>query len=234
MGNLEFFYALNIILISRLGYVLRDKALKKKDLRYLIIFQFLSFLLLEFTWMTLLLLLIVVIINPVIYYLENQNRENLLKLIKLRIGFLLFYLLVFSFIFSDGLSPEFNIDILNTLEGWSFYFVIINWLSRLLWVDAQITLMGLLLIINEVNLLIRVYFQTFDLLPREEELSAIAPQPETQAEPTRAPVDVKEYNAGRVIGILERDTDLFFCALWSFCSDWICNRCQKLHPIQRT
>ena len=59
--------------------------------------------------------------------------------------------------------------------------------------------------------MIRIYFQVFDLLPRKDEPSEnLAPQPESIEEPTRAPLDVKEYNAGRIIGILERVLIYFF------------------------
>ena len=57
----------------------------------------------------------------------------------------------------------------------------------------DIYLMGLLLIANEANLLIRTIFQAFDLLPRKpgnrEHLLIIS-------------FDKREYNAGRVIGTL--------------------------------
>ena len=152
--NQAFIYAFNIILISRLGFVIRDTSLKKKDLRYLMVFQFLGFLLFEINWSTMLLLVLVVVVNPLMYYVENQNRSNLLQLIKFRIGFLLAYILVFSFIFSSKISPKANLYLLEMLsEGIGEYFLIAHWFLYLLAPGVQIRLMGLLLIINEVNLI---------------------------------------------------------------------------------
>jgi len=210
MNYIAFIYAFNIILISRLGYVLRDTPLKKSDLRYLIIFQFLAFLIFEFTWMTILLLMLVLIINPLIYYAENQDSNHLLRLIKIRIGVLCVYLFIFSFTFAEYLAPDINPEVTAAMGNWGDYFIGIHWLGIFLQSKIQVTLMGLLLIINEVNLVIRLYFQTFDLLPRKEEAGDMAPEPASQAEPSRAPIDIKEYNAGRVIGILERVLIYFF------------------------
>lgn len=57
------------------------------------------------------------------------------------------------------------------------------------------TLMGLLLLANEVNIAMRGIFHSLDLVPRLGESEA-GGQPAAR--------DEREYNAGRVIGILER------------------------------
>lgn len=53
--------------------------------------------------------------------------------------------------------------------------------------------LGFLLVANEVNFVIRLLFRVFDLEPRQQ----------SGADSSRD-LDVREYNAGRVIGILER------------------------------
>lgn len=78
-----------------------------------------------------------------------------------------------------------------------------DWQDRLLWklglsttalTQALIWLTGFLLVANEANLLIRSLFRRFSLEPRLNPDSS----------DTGTEVDAREYNAGRVIGILER------------------------------
>jgi hypothetical protein len=57
----------------------------------------------------------------------------------------------------------------------------------------NIYLMGLLLIANKTNLLIRTIFQVFDLLPRK---------PGNREDQLIISFDKREYNAGRIIGTL--------------------------------
>ena len=76
---------------------------------------------------------------------------------------------------------------------------LISWLesdngSRVLWF-----LIGILLLANEANLLIRSLFRITNLEPR-----IITPIPETGTASGSDDVDKREYNAGRIIGILER------------------------------
>lgn len=211
MIHTEFCYAVNIILISRLGFVLRDEALKMRELPYLIVFQFLGLLVFQITWTSLALMALVGLMSATHFYAEDKRAKNLLDLVQIRIGFLIVYLVIFSFFFSAGMGIKFSPYLKPIAKTWGEYFVIFRWLQDLNWAELQIRMMGLLLIINEVNLFIRLYFQTFDLLPRQEEsLPRLAPDSEVSVEPTRAPLDEKEYNAGRAIGILERTLIYFF------------------------
>jgi len=70
------------------------------------------------------------------------------------------------------------------------------------------TLLGLLLLANEVNIAMRGIFHSLDLVPRVRE-------PGAGGKP--AARDEREYNAGRVIGILERWL-MFLVVLYS--NDW--------------
>lgn len=67
-------------------------------------------------------------------------------------------------------------------------------LEEIIWLTV-----GFLLVANEANLIIRHVFQTFNLAPLLPQAS-----PETAAADKPAPIDEREYNAGRIIGILER------------------------------
>lgn len=69
--------------------------------------------------------------------------------------------------------------------------------ERAMWV-----VLGVLLLANEVNLLIRALFHQFHLEPIQT-----TPTPSAEADSgatVKAEIDQREYNAGRIIGILER------------------------------
>ncbi|MFG1498055.1 hypothetical protein ABMA57_15590 [Saccharospirillum sp. HFRX-1] len=77
------------------------------------------------------------------------------------------------------------------------------WLWNLGMSTAQLTraliwLTGFLLVANEANLLIRSLFHRFSLEPR------LTANSDADGDDSQTQVDAREYNAGRVIGILER------------------------------
>ena len=72
---------------------------------------------------------------------------------------------------------------------------------------SSLVVFGLLLLANEANILVRMVFHILALEPR---------LPDDRGEEKQAPgaIDTVEYNAGRVIGILERWL-MFLVVLWS-------------------
>lgn len=61
--------------------------------------------------------------------------------------------------------------------------------------DVELYLFGLVLVLNEMNILLRHLLQLLQLEPKEEQAGAV---------PDDGDVDEQEYNTGRVIGMLER------------------------------
>lgn len=99
---------------------------------------------------------------------------------------------------------------LPELSSWSV--LAIDWLGL---TTAQLTtglwwLLGFLLVAGEANLLIRVLFHSFDLEPMSKtpepvETEEAGTERTTTANQSAKPeIDQREYNAGRIIGILER------------------------------
>jgi len=100
---------------------------------------------------------------------------------------------------------------LPELSSWSV--LVIDWLGL---TTEQITiglwwLLGFLLVAGEANLLIRLLFHSFDLEPMSKTPELIETEaPEaieltiTASQNAEPEIDQREYNAGRIIGILER------------------------------
>ena len=108
---------------------------------------------------------------------------------------LLVQLLGISVFFGNGLNLRLNEVVFACLVGLGQYSVLIAWLAGIDWESVLPVLTGLLLVTNEANILIRFLFARFDLAPstnkaKEKNLVQV--------------VGKREYNAGRVIGILER------------------------------
>jgi hypothetical protein len=72
-------------------------------------------------------------------------------------------------------------------------FLLFSVMEKINWLEFSITLMGFGLVLNEVNILIRCQFRIFDLAPKKVDENS-----------NSLIIDQREYNAGRIIGILER------------------------------
>lgn len=94
---------------------------------------------------------------------------------------------------------------LPELSSWSV--LAIDWLGL---TTEQLTtglwwLLGFLLVAGEANLLIRLLFHSFDLEPMSKTPEPAETEQTTTANQSAEPeIDQREYNAGRIIGILER------------------------------
>ena len=95
---------------------------------------------------------------------------------------------------------------LPELSAW-WSVLVIDWLDL---TTEQLTtglwwLLGFLLVAGEANLLIRLLFHSFDLEPMSKALELAETERTTTANQSAEPeIDQREYNAGRIIGILER------------------------------
>jgi hypothetical protein len=82
--------------------------------------------------------------------------------------------------------------------------ILFNSLNEIDLLKSNILIFGLLLLLNEVNFIIRYFFDLFSLVPKIN-----------VSEPVSA-IDQREYNAGRVIGMLERILIYFFLLMGEF------------------
>lgn len=196
MNYTIFLTLLNLILISRLRLLFKDQGAEKKDA---LIMAVLPCLLLPFLHFTLgwFLLLVWLVAFPWLFLVverkidrQNRNRMLLLMLHMVGIGILV--------------SPLVNLE-LNGLAGAMEQFVVevlfVNHVKDLNFTAVQLVLFGFLLVINETNILLRYLLNVFRLKPISEKGTE---------------TDEKEYNTGRLIGILERIFVFIFVLLGQY------------------
>ncbi|NIM14808.1 MAG: hypothetical protein GTO45_22700 [Candidatus Aminicenantes bacterium] len=147
---------------------------------------------LQFNYKLVILMCIVIVVNVSYYFLERKNKNiNGLRVISF---FTYFFLL--DFFCSKFIQLDFNKSFAAFLSSFTNYSMILSFLSGVNWLKFNVFLSGFLMIINEVNFMIRYQFHVFELVPRV--LDKVGdPNKEIS-------IDEKEYNAGRFIGILER------------------------------
>lgn len=177
---------LNIWLMGRLAFIEHEAPLPNRLLIGVILIVVLAGGLLSFSWGMLSIVSLLV--------LSLMASERWLPAVHLNLWRLLMVLVV---LLALGLArPYFPADawipgLLNMNR------VVFGRVETALWV-----LMGLLLLANEVNLLIRALFHHFQLEPTqavEQESADTAQEANSEKQ-----IDQREYNAGRIIGILER------------------------------
>ena len=185
MSYAIFLSVLNLILISRLRLVLRDDQISRKDMLImgaipLLALPFLSF---NVSWVVLLIYLLAYppIMRRVETSIDNLNRNRALILL--------------SHIVAIGLlcSPLANVTA-NVLPEIILGFVdqvIVTGadISAREMLRAQVLVFGLLLVLNEANIVLRYLLKLLGL----ESLGTSEDE-----------VDQEEYNTGRLIGLLER------------------------------
>jgi hypothetical protein len=182
---MQYFYILNVVMFVRNFMLFRDQPLNSYKASLLTFFQILPLFIFRMSGGFLVLILIIIVCNYLLYRLEQKSK----KLNRLRFSFLVFQIVVFSF-FSPGII-DLKIytgieEVIGKLSGISVLF---NLITPENFYIVNIVCLGLLFLFNEVNLFIRYIF----------ELSAI-----NQKSNGNGLIDTKGYNAGRVIGILER------------------------------
>ena len=175
---------LNLILIARLRLISKDDGINRKDIWIISAIPLVSLLFLTFSlgWY---LLAIYLIGHPALLWLSEQNTE---RLNQNRLLLLLLHLLTVGLL----CSPLFQLSANSLATG------ILGGIDRVMFLDSSLTpaaankgllfIFGLLMILNEANILLRYLLKIMGL----------------KSLGTSTEVDQKEYNTGRVIGLLER------------------------------
>lgn len=184
MNYLVYITLLNLTLISRLRLLFKDEGAGRKDAVILGIFPCLLLLFLQVngSWFALLAWLV---LHPWIFLKTEQisRKRNRNRILVLCLHFLVIGVLS---------SPLFSLSFNGLAAGiYSFLqnVLLIEPFGRMEWMSFQIVAFGFLLVINEMNILLRYLLEVFRLKPIGEEGSE---------------TDEKEYNTGRLIGVLER------------------------------
>lgn len=184
----QFYFILNIVIFSRLFYGFKNEAVGKKRISFTILIQILAlfFFVPSFRLFILFFLFILMgfIVNRLESKLKNLNAARLLTFI--------LYLIIISFFASDSANLVYNKQLIKFLSGLKDYFYIFNLFERVNWQSFVIITTAVLFLLNESNYLIRFLFELFELTPFIKDSG------------NTAELDTKEYNAGRIIGMLER------------------------------
>lgn len=175
-----FFGTLNLILLSRLWLTFKDDGAELKTILKIGLLPLLSLAFVEMgtPWF---LLLLTLLISPLILFFTEKRKT---KIYRNRAWTLLFYLIVLSLIF--GFFTETGLN--ETITGFIHESPFIGFEELL---GIQIYLFGGLLVMNEMNIVLRYLMFALNLAPigKQKNQSNITDQ---------------QYNTGRVIGMLER------------------------------
>ncbi len=189
-----FFYLSALAFLTRLLLQFRDHPLDQKRAACKTGLELLGLIVLQPSPGVALLAGGIVGINLLNYWWERKSA----RLNALRVGILLAYLLLFALLTAPALAVDFNRPLLRSLQNGLSFYLGIGFLKQVAWRETLLVLWGLLLSLNEANIFVRYFFEILKLAPRQS----------NQGE--NAPVDVEEYNRGRVIGFLERLLIYFF------------------------
>lgn len=180
MSLLAFFGTLNLILLSRLWLTFKDDGADLKTILKMGMLPLLSLVFVEMgtPWF---LLLLTLLISPLVMFLTEKRSAMIYRN---RAWTLLFYLVVLSLIF--GFFTETGLN--DTISGLIHENPFIEFEEML---GIQIYLFGGLLVMNEMNIVLRYLMFALNLAPigKQKNQSNITDQ---------------QYNTGRVIGMLER------------------------------
>jgi len=188
--SLAFAYYFFVILLSRLIFTFKDKPLSMKQTAVMLAIQAVGLLAIEVGLPLVLLAATLGVIGAALTVVENR----LGQVKQPRLVSLVVYFAALNVFFSPTIGLELSprVDPLLRSVGRVFFFAKLG--AGIDWVRLFVGAAGALLVINEVNTLVRYLFQMFELEPREERESV----------EDGVVLDEKEYRAGRVIGILER------------------------------
>ena len=197
MNYAIFLSILNLILIARLRLILRDEGISRRDMWIMGVIPLLALPFFSFSieWMFLLTYLLVY--PPLMLFMErstqnlNRNRGLLLVLHFLVIGIL-------SSPWAELQPNGFSEMLITSAEN---VLVPGRDITRAELVQVQTFLFGLLMVLNEANIILRYLLQVMGL----ESLG-------TKGEE----VDQQEYSTGRLIGLLERIFVFLFVLLNQF------------------
>lgn len=191
---MEFSYLLNIVMISRLIYGVKDTAVTGQKTAIVIIIQFIMFLVFKPSAALILLLTSVIVLNLSVYYLERRLKNlNLFRLVTIII-----FLIIISIFTSQSVNISFNENVPAIFNNLKNYSSLLADILKFNVFNLSLILTGTLLVLNESNFAIRYFFELFNLMPQ------------VKNKESKNEIDCKEYNAGRIIGMLERVLIFYF------------------------
>lgn len=190
MIPLEFFYVLDILLLSRFGLAINTEKIETKDALKIYLIQVGGLLVLEIniTWFLLLTVLGIMMLSQ--KYIEDKS-GSVYRYRSISLGLII---LIVSFMVAPWSQISFNSSTLNALQEGSNYFVFWHLFSTQKVTNLLILIMGLTLVTSEANTMVRYIL----------EKTNFSPQSATTSNKPEAGISQGEFNAGRIIGMLER------------------------------
>ncbi len=183
----------------RLFFLFRDNPISIKKVLYLSFLEVILLLVFKPVLFLLIFLVLLISINILFYFLEKRFvNKNLIRFLSL-----LLIIILIGFFTSPHISINFNQNLLGFIKSLSYYFFSLKSIKAPSWLAVNIFIAAILFLMNEVNFVIRYFFEALSLTPQIND--------EGDRE-----LDEKEYNAGRVIGMLERILILFFVVINQF------------------
>jgi hypothetical protein len=196
MNYTIFLGILNLILLSRLRLILRDEGINRSDLWVMSIIPLLSlpFLTVNLGWI---LLAFYLMGYPAVMWLLEKQKT---KLNRNRMLLLLAHIIVVAVLCSPIFELSTNKLSANLLAGINEIFLADIVITDGLTGIVQLFIFGFLMVLNEANMILRYILKLVGLksLGNTKE------------------VDQKEYNTGRIIGLLERIFVFLFVLLNQF------------------
>lgn len=190
----EYLYFICVILITRLFFQFRDDPIILRHSVYKTIIESAALFMLAWNYWLAVVFMVIIILNGSSFLLESKSGR--LKLFRLVLLFI--YAVAFAFLFSSKTNIHFNHSLISLLLGFERNFVLLEFFRQLDWNYFLVVFTGFLLVLNEANIFIRYLMETLHLAPQLK----ISKKGEA--------IDTREYNRGRVIGILERILIYFF------------------------
>ncbi len=180
-------------MFARLFFLFRDMPVSLKKVIYLSSMQLLFLLVFKPGLALIIFILILIGVNMLLYFMEKRFAyKNLIRFLSLIL------LTILAGLFTSGYTQiKFNQGLLDFFAQFSGHFIPSRIIENQNWLLISITTAGFLFLLNEVNFIIRYFFEALSLIPKMNDEAG-------------RELDEKEYNAGRVIGMLERILILFF------------------------
>lgn len=196
MNYTIFLGIVNLILLSRLRLISRDDGINRSDLWVMTIIPLLSLPLLSISLGWMLLAFYLISYPMLMWILEKQKK----RLNRNRILTLLMHFIVVAFLSSPLFELSPNKLTANLLTGMNEIFLPNIVITQSLAGIACLFAFGFLMVLNEANIVLRYILK----------LAGLKSLGKTKE------VDQKEYNTGRIIGLLERIFIFVFVLLDQF------------------
>jgi hypothetical protein len=192
-----FFFVLNLLLLFRiLAFFLDDQVSRREAIAATLALPAILSLFFRPS-LALWALQLCVVVTVILSWLGDRRPQR----IPIRLGVLLIQVIVVGFFSSPSFGLRFRADVRVALDTWPHYFWPLSIITKLANAKAQAYVTGLLVCIQEANLVVRWIIESLDLKP-----AGPSPDAGSAAAPASAGkhTSSRDYSRGRVIGTLER------------------------------